>query len=300
MTTEEKARAYDEALKIAQCWLNDPQTIQDNYTIEDAIQNIFPVLEKSEDERIRKEIYDFVKLHDGDTYEDKSEWLAWLKKQKEQKSAEWNMEDEQNLNVCLSYIKDEPLRSWLKDAIRVRYDKPACGDDFKWSEEDEKRIKQLIYDTEFIKAHYEKKKENLGEQFNNALIRDCDEQIAWLKSLLSNLKKKNEDVANLCSKEWSDEDEEMLGKVLECIRFAEDHYQLEKEETNGVSVKLWLLDHIIPQSTQEWSEKDEEMFDAMIDIISNSLYEPLCPRDEMLSWLKSLRYQCLCNIKKIG
>lgn len=48
------------------------------------------------------------------------------------KPAEWNPEDEQNLNVCLSYIKDEPLRNWLKDAIHVRYDKLA-----EWSEEDE-------------------------------------------------------------------------------------------------------------------------------------------------------------------
>jgi len=451
MTTEEKARAYDEALKKAQWWLNDPQAIQDNYTIEDAIQNIFPVLEESDDDRIRESLISLIETI-GEYYisnETRNGYVAWLKKQKElfspqqlqehldmqwehikqdmfdatinydddwhlivpvdecdlsygdkvkvlivkvdedeekqkdltteniykhsrermsfyngqqkkpksdiesgkhkvntrdlaleaeikryteekyhetfgngqrtlddfdwediavtieetavhfmgwkekeekqkeQKSAEWNMEDEQNLNVCLSYIKDEPLRSWLKDAIRVRYDKPV---------------------------------------------------------------------------EWSKEDEEMLGKVLECIRFAEDHYQLEKEEANGVSVKLWLLDHIIPQPTQEWSEedekirqsiikdiefernytsattgkvigkyneqiawlkalflnhkkhnedvaklcsnewseKDEEMFDAMIDIISNSLYEPLCPRDEMLSWFKSLRYQCLCNIKKIG
>ena len=54
---------------------------------------------------------------------------------KEQKPAEWNPEDEQNLNVCLSYIKDESLRSWLIDAIHVRYDKPA-----EWSEEDEKAI----------------------------------------------------------------------------------------------------------------------------------------------------------------
>lgn len=58
--------------------------------------------------------------------------------------------------------------------------------------------------------------------------------------------------------EWSEEDKEMLGKVLECIRFAEDHYQLEQEETNGVSVKSWVLDHTIPQPKNEWSEEDEK------------------------------------------
>ena len=42
------------------------------------------------------------------------------------------------------------------------------------------------------------------------------------------------------------------------------------------------------QKPAEWSEKDEEMLDAMIDIVSNSYYEPLCPREGMLAWLKSL------------
>lgn len=40
------------------------------------------------------------------------------------------------------------------------------------------------------------------------------------------------------------EDKEILGKVLECIRFADEHYQLEDEKINGVAVKAWLLNHI--------------------------------------------------------
>ena len=78
------------------------------------------------------------------------------------------------------HISAETILEMAKEELLKRgvVQKPA-----EWSEEDEKRVKQLIYDTEFIKAHYEKRKEKLGEQFNNALIRDCDEQIAWLKSL---------------------------------------------------------------------------------------------------------------------
>ena len=50
MTTEEKAKAYDEALERAGCWLNSPDTINDcDYTVEDAIQSIFPELKESED-----------------------------------------------------------------------------------------------------------------------------------------------------------------------------------------------------------------------------------------------------------
>ena len=42
------------------------------------------------------------------------------------------------------------------------------------------------------------------------------------------------------------------------------------------------------QPKPEWSEEDEEMLDAMVDMVSNSLYEPLCPREGMIAWLKSL------------
>ena len=43
------------------------------------------------------------------------------------------------------------------------------------------------------------------------------------------------------------------------------------------------------QQPADWSAEDEEMLDAMIDIVSHSLYEPLCPREGMLAWLISLR-----------
>lgn len=99
MTQEEKAKAYDEALKIAQCWLNAPQIIEDcGYTVEDAIQSIFPVLKESEDERIRKEIISAIlsgRVYDTDLIgaghifqldkEVADKWIAYLEKQKEQK-----------------------------------------------------------------------------------------------------------------------------------------------------------------------------------------------------------------------
>ena len=43
------------------------------------------------------------------------------------------------------------------------------------------------------------------------------------------------------------------------------------------------------EKPSDWSAEDEEMLDAMIDIVANSLYEPLCPREGMLTWLKALR-----------
>ena len=45
------------------------------------------------------------------------------------KPAEWNAEDEQNLNACLSFLPDEFLARWLKDVIHREYDEPV------WSEQ---------------------------------------------------------------------------------------------------------------------------------------------------------------------
>jgi hypothetical protein len=63
---------------------------------------------------------------------------------------------------------------------------------------------------------------------------------------------------------------------------------VDMDPTDFRKITNWLKS-LHPQPTQEWSEEDEKMLDAMIDIVSGTFYEPLCPRKEMLSWLKSLR-----------
>jgi len=49
------------------------------------------------------------------------------------------------------------------------------------------------------------------------------------------------------------------------------------------------------EKSSDWSAEDEEMLDAMIDIVANSLYEPLCPREGMLAWLNAIRSRTLTN-----
>ena len=115
------------------------------FSVRNALETLIPELAENEDERIRKAIICGMNALKGQ----KMETFAGIP-----------------INDCLAWLEKQ------------KEHRPA-----EWSEEDEKRVKQLIYDTEFIKAHYEKRKGELGEQFNNALIRDCDEQINWLKSL---------------------------------------------------------------------------------------------------------------------
>lgn len=78
MTQEEKARAYDEVLKqIKEC------TPDENGFITIYPQEIFPELKEPEDEKVRKEIIDFLKLPHPQFVgkRDHEKWIAWLEKQ---------------------------------------------------------------------------------------------------------------------------------------------------------------------------------------------------------------------------
>lgn len=68
---------------------------------DEAFYTLFPELRESEDERIRKEIRDF--LID---MECKKEWIAHMEKQKEQKPAEWSEEDENRLNAVVELLEN--------------------------------------------------------------------------------------------------------------------------------------------------------------------------------------------------
>ena len=81
MTTEEKAKAYDEALERA----------RDSFTYPDypgfiRADVVFPELKESDDESIRKAIIEFFELQDDNTtysFVPKKDILAWLEKQRE-------------------------------------------------------------------------------------------------------------------------------------------------------------------------------------------------------------------------
>jgi hypothetical protein len=204
-TIEEKAKAYDEALERVRELIAKWTGKNKDFYVEDYAY-IFPELKESEDERIRKWLVDYfssiketVWIHRDITC---GQILAWLEKQKDASYAIEAVEridkyiDEHLANAHDMKDSDPDkkyYRGWddalgkmagiLQDVYSGEKRKEQKPVEWKPSEEDEKRIKQLIYDTEAIRAGYEKRKEKLGDEFNNELIRDCDAQIAWLKSL---------------------------------------------------------------------------------------------------------------------
>lgn len=84
MRQEEKARRYDEALERAKKIHNDTEFDYEKGMMEE----IFPELVESEDEKIRKEIIELVKFYYGSSLArkhtvSKDEMIAWLEKQGE-------------------------------------------------------------------------------------------------------------------------------------------------------------------------------------------------------------------------
>lgn len=90
MTIEQKAEAYDKAIKVAKDIRNGKATYISNET--PVIEAIFPELKENSDEEIRKELAEFLKsasegcLDISTPYKKFGRWLDWLSSQDEQKS----------------------------------------------------------------------------------------------------------------------------------------------------------------------------------------------------------------------
>ena len=104
MTTEEKAKAYDEALSQARFYYGNCPTEPEKKKLE----KLFPELRENEDEKIRKEIINFLETIPISELKRVPrpicQWFFWLEKQKEQKPAEWSEEDEKMLNNMIKVL----------------------------------------------------------------------------------------------------------------------------------------------------------------------------------------------------
>ena len=218
----------------------------DNVIVKDAIIVIHPELNECKDERIRKEIINFLRspfVTENITDEKIAPWIAYLEKQKEQK-------DYRKL------YKDIVKSEWFKKMYKgkslgcdeeQKEQKPISQEDFdtakhealwgeqktaEWSKEDEKRLNWVI-------EHFSQS----GELYHNLIV--------WLKSLRPHPKQ-----------EWSEEDERMRQTAIEACKTVADDY----ENSNArYKCKDWLeyrFKSLRPQPKQEWSEDDKFVFDA--------------------------------------
>ena len=179
MTQEEKAKAYDEALKKIKVLQEDWKSTHNRAWKE--IEEVFPQLCESEDERIAEELIKALRgISTGLQYaiflteEKKQRWIAWLEKQKGQ-------------NLIMA------------NSPQLKEQKPV-----EWSEEDE-WMKESIISTLMANMQFTYQHDPLGQA-------DHKKKITWLKSL--SLKKRLDDVDKLCSNKWNEEDEACLNQLI--------------------------------------------------------------------------------------
>ena len=188
MTQEEKARAYDEALERAKFYYGNCPSEPEKKKLEE----MFPKLRKSEDERMYETIYSIISEHydrlmsyqvcserKAEFVQERDKILIYLEKQKEQKSI--SQED-------FDTAKHEVL--WGK------------REHTEWGEEDETKLRdvvRLIEDSghvESIREHYKKFLTSLPERFNlRSSWKPSEEQMAGLLVAIGDEKERGSDVA---------------------------------------------------------------------------------------------------------
>lgn len=106
---------------------------------------------------------------------------------------------ESNPNLAKAF---RVAKDWLK-SLPERFNLQPKQE---WSEDDERMLHIILTDINYAQKNY-----------SSSRLTPYDKKVSWLKALSLNLKKKNEDVARLCSNEWNEEDEAI-------VKFYEDDY----------------------------------------------------------------------------
>ena len=137
----------------------------------------------------------------------------------------------------------------------------------EWSKEDEEMRQGCIDSVEY----------ELLDNGKDDEIK-TDPRIIWLKSLPLNLKKKNEDVAKLCSNEWSEEAKEAKETIIAALTVANMTTDCKRR------AKKWL------QSLRpSWkpSEDEERLINTSISFLKDFADKGYENAVECIDWLKS-------------
>lgn len=269
MTTEEKAKAYDEAIVIAKSCLEkgvNPANNPLDYFIGCVCKmfpNSFPELRESEDERIRNFLINkFEEV--GEIWGEYStkDVIAYLEKQKER--GPLTKEEEYTLQRIIEHLEDEGcLQSWidlLYDIYNLPYGKQKPAE----------CIEDSVKFEEGFKAGRE------------SGLRDGQ------KYVLNNL-----DSYGLCkSAKWSEEDETRLTNILIMLKEYVIHHYSKDDVNKSVG---WLENRakFLRPVKQEWSEEDEKRIQSILFSIGycKEEYPDKKNYSKDINWLKSLRPQ---------
>mgnify|MGYP006873028368 CR=1 FL=1 len=248
-TIEEKAKAYDEAIEKAR----KIQKYSSDLAEKKRMEELFPELKESEDERIRKDIMEFIKRNKSPLAPVPSDdcldmWIAWLEKQGSHQKFRDSIQ-----------IGDEVTRN--QDGVLVnlsqlqRVAKKGEQNATKRSEKDEKVLEYLsmMYNESEFDADY-----IVYQNRNTGFEITAGEFNSFVKSLRP-------------QKQWDVKDDRMLCDVIAYaqagIKF-ENTPQLEWLET--------LRDRVLPQNHWKPSEYELEALRKVANTATlGALYEQL-------------------------
>lgn len=241
-----------------------------NGLLSDAIKTLIPEFRESEDERIRKEIYNF--LID---MECKKEWIAYLEKQKEQKPAEWKPLPE-SMEALLLAIEGKwdaiKPTGYMSRRLEDLYD--GLVNTYNVDESLIAELPRTAYTAENIeelRALKAKIEASMGEPITKPT--------GWSKKDKTN--------------GWTGVD---LERYISCLQRLGTGNPQQPETINS----KWFKEHCHPQPLREWSEEDEEKITFLERLIRYNVPEGqygwvdghkggFVTKLEAISILKSLR-----------
>lgn len=307
-------RKYNDALKRAQ------QLNADNMLSDELIEEIFPELRESEDERIRKSIREAITYYWSDDTQALRDILAWLEKQKDTTSAvSINEAYESGFNNGINAVVQEPkdygLQKEQKSVECIEFD-----NEFK------NQVSHILasvlnkeynYDKGFVEytaqslLEYARREQNLvgpndewiedywvHHKVNNPDSYDCGDEIQFDKRGFKNFCR---EIRNMNSDqqpaEWSEEDKEMMQNIITGLE-AQIHLIYAHDEQGKAQMKarinflMSLPERFNLQQKQEWSEEDEKNMSYLKVLIQAHSAGPKTEK-ELLNWLNFLRPQSI-------
>ena len=225
LSIEEKAKAYDGLIER----LKDLKFAYRFSPLSDTIEEMFPELRESKDERIRKEIIAFITYYhtgQGNSVKYNEDWIAWLEKQGEP------------LDKIAERARTEKQRVLLTEtngAANIDWDTRSLRD-----------VKLLLeYGLDYIK-----KLEKQGEQKPNPCD-GCVNRKGCINCENGELKETEQKPA------WSEEDEKMIrGLIVICDEWTTRHSFYPIENCEIEKLKNWLYSL---KERYTWKPNDEQM-----------------------------------------
>ena len=245
MTDKEKAKAYDEALEKARKYRDE-----EGFT---EMEDVFPELRESEDERIRKWLYDYISYCPNTNFAfydgiGKDAVLNYLEKQKKQKlvgnKKEEMTEFEQSVYDLCPVLGIEEAKATASDLLEL--------------------AKKTLLKTGkvVLTSNYPE-----GCSFEDGFHLGYNEGF--------NTKQKEQKPA-----EWGEEDEKMLHQVLRCLDPTLPRAKREE-------IELWLKS-LRPQPKVEWSEEDKAIVNCIACWLDGQFVTEAA-RKQCLEWFNKHR-----------